>query len=635
MRASADHLLAKVLERKELRGSGVEVYGRGDAELIRRRRWVDLLDRHNPALLDAHRGAWLEEDRKVNSMLERSDDPQVGISDDAFHEMRAAAASSLTGQVAAIGKSDQKSAAAIRTAITELERPKIDYGALAKSLNQGLDVVPPKHAQAREDMYGVFSAFLCREMADWIRKAKEFNQSSAQDAAELIQTGRKRFVEADPQALSTSVVRHLPDADQRARALTDLMLQFRAPEDTTPEKVRRLFAGGEGVESVSELKQNALHVTGEFGDPVAEREYGLTRAVTLANPRLSSNSVLEARHIVSKIRRLNSQLVFGPTSIPEGQTIGPYSAIHHNFSANTPAVIESFVRNSLFSGGSPEDFCTFVDAMNKARGKGASPQGILDSLASRPEYKAFQDFRARAELAQRPLGDQLEAFLASRSKVPLDADAKALDDPRLSEKDRENLKGGAVENVQGQYGAKLTLCAELYRVLCKSLPSAETLKENLFDAGKAQGQVAEVIRDLSDPRTSTTSLIGSLVEARRAIREEFDRAPEGNRRVALWRIDGQLDQVLSSTLGKVVDGAGNDADHHRLELTAMRAALVSARLSGLDQMRDLHDSMGGQRAEMTAAIDRLTQALQRAPVPDDVYRDAMGFAQEAVDQTVE
>ncbi len=632
--AVAQSLLQKVAERANLEGSGVEVYGRGDAELIRRRKWVGLLDQQKYVSLDEtfKDAAWLKEDRRVNAMLEQRDTPQVGLGDAEWEALKVETTRAL--EATRLPATE----APIRAAVEQLKASNASAADVLKALTAAQEHVAqtPKASAAAKTLQTVVDAFLWREVNDAIVKARDANTEAATAAAQQLGDGSKRFVEADPQALSTMVLSVMNEDAKlrptRPQAMVDLLLQFRAPEDTTGAK-RRLFAGGEGIQAVSELRNNARSVTARLGDPVAEREYALMRAVTLANPRLSTNAVLEARHVVSKLRRLSWELVYGPKSAPKGHDTAPYAAIHHNFSANTPAVIDAFIRHSVFDG-EPEHFMAFVDAMNRAGGQGASDSAkVVAPLVDLPEYEAFNAFRRAPAMQKQSLRAQLEGFLASRVKGALDS--KSADDASLSAVERENLQNGGVESVKGEYAEKLNLCAQLYRAVCKSMPDAGSLSDALFDVRDARPQVAAVISALSQGQ-SGVGLLEKLVDARAALRTEFDTHPEGFRRLAIWKLDGQLEQLISGQLGKQVDAASTTATERRRDAQAMRAALESLKLSSFQHLN------AAPSAEATAAVDHAIAQLKgianddwNQAWSDQQYRQAMGSAQTVVRDAVD
>lgn len=636
--AIAESLLTKVVARAELRGSGVEVYGRGDAELIRRRKWVDQLDKQKVVSLDeaAPGAAWLAEDRRVNAMLERAEQPNVGMPDAQWSALRTETAQMLQAQ---LGKTSgallHPFGPAVKTAVEALKTTSTPAGDLLKALTTAQEQVAahPAGSAMVEPLAKATDAFLWRELGDAVAKSKLANDKAAVEAATALKTGAKKFVEADPQALSTAVLKELTDPEQRARSLADLLLQFRAPEDISGPK-KRLFAGGEGIQAVAELRQNTKSVTSAFGDPKTEREYALMRAVTLANPRLSSNAVLEARHVVSKLRRMSWELVYGPNSAPKGHETAPYAAIHHNFSANTPAVIDSYVRNTLFAGGDPEHFVSFVDAMNRAKDMKtpAEMAAVLSPLKNLPEFEAFSAHRA-----QNPslgLAAQLEGFLASKVKGVLDS--KSADDPNLSPAERENLRGGGVESVKGEYAEKLSLSAQLFRAVCKSMPNAESLAESLFDAGGARPEVAKAIAALSEPDAGV-GLLDTLVSARGALRTEFDKTTDGSARLGLWKLDGQLERLIGGELGKRVSAPEgvSSVEQNRADAMAMRAAVESSRLSGLDQMRVIGGSNAQAGTSFAAASAALSQVIDSPTMRSDAFRQAMGVAQASVVDSVD
>jgi hypothetical protein len=129
----------------------------------------------------------------------------------------------------------------------------------------------------------------------------------------------------------------------------------------------------------------------------------------------------------------------------------------------------------------------------------------------------------------------------------------------------------------------------------------------------------------------------SLTDARAAVRSELAAQPGGHRRIELMRVDKQLESLTSTHLGALVDKIGDiktDADKVDA-LAGMKLALESARLSGLDAIKDLNDPKalkGPQLAAVAAEIDALFAA---GSVDLGTYQATMARAYEAIVRTTE
>ncbi|MDP7038032.1 MAG: PEP/pyruvate-binding domain-containing protein [Myxococcota bacterium] len=508
--------------------------------------------------------------------------------------------------------------------------------AWAKGDKEALEAIERTDTLNIPSGYNAMGDSLWKVLKDGVEEIAQRNEKEAIKAAGDLTKGDADFFEANPQTFSTAIINHLDDPKLKAQTLVDLLLQFRNPIDTH-EKKEKMFAGGAGVQAVLELRQATADLKMDGQDDASLRNYALQRAVTQANPRSSSNEVLQARHLISNIRRMSWQLVYGPGAQQADTGITPYSAIHHNFSTATPRVIGSFVSDSLFSGGDPETFCLLTDAMNEAKsGSEAAAQKMLSEIAKKdPDaHKDFEKFIKSRSQNDKPLHKQIEGYLVSKCNGKLDS--ASIDDPNLSDDEKRHLRNGHVDSVTGQYDEKLTLCARLYRVVCNAMPNANILKRNLFSAHGAWPKVADVITHL-ETGSNTTTTLQAIVEARKSLKAEFAKHPEGHKRMDIWDIDRKLETLASSHLGEIVGQTGDlSTDAQMVQaLHGMKLSLESVAISGLDNIRDIDDPIANKGPTIQDALKEIDALYAQGQVNTDDYRNAMATAYEAIVKTTE
>ncbi len=565
----AKTMIDRILELKDLRGTGVEQWGSGDPGIAERQALDAQLMMQNEIPLPFLTEAWFQQDGEALKRIERTDVPTI-----------------------------------------------------------------PKDLDSTYDSWGSLRVRV--ELADTA------NAKAALEAVEALADGSKGFVEANPQMLSTQVIDRIADGELRARSMMDLLLQFRAPEDTQATR-EKMFAGAEGVQAAFELRDLARNANPVVGDPAVERDYAMRRAVALANPRGSSNAVLEARHVVSALRKLSWAMVYGQNAKPEGCAIPPYSAIHHNFSTESPKIIRAFIEKLVFAGGSGESFATLVEAMGEAAASekdgtiGRNVGRLMASLEkSDPAVlEAFSDFVSLKKLNDQPLSARLEAFLVSRCKAPLDSPTIE-GDATLTDADREHLTRGKIELTKGQYPAKLTLAAKLFRLICNSMPSAKTLATQAFSSFGARPLLADVDFALNTEAAPTVTL-KAITDARLALRSEFGKRSVGFERMAIWSLDRQLELLASTHLGSIVDGMTDLKDASALNeaLAGLKLALDGARISGLDQIRDFSDPLSNKAPTLKDGVAAIDALYTKGEVEISEYRDAIAIAYEAIVKTTE
>jgi hypothetical protein len=616
MKATAKSLTERAVALESRKGVGFEHFGTGDPDVVLRRSMVAQLD-DAPADLQPKvmlSKAFAARDLKMHKRFERRD-VQKPLTD---------AIKEAVGFLNHLGAKNAANAIQNKAKKGEIK----SFNDLANEVNKAV-----AHGK-RDQVDALYYALVLEDRM--AQNAKVNTERATKGLAQLL-SGEKAFFEVDAQRFSTAVLPMIEDPELRARTLVDVLLQFREPiaKNVTKEKDT---AGGAGVQSVHEMRAYAARIDPSFGDATAEREFGLARAVVNANPVSSSNAVLEARHLVGKLRRMSWELVYGEQATPPGMSNTPYKAIHHNFSIETPRIIEAFTRDVVFGGGDPQTFCRLSDALGFLTSGKQPAEGerlLKAALNADPQIRDAYAAYAASNPGNLTPAKHLEGFLVSRCKGKLDSGGVA--QGGLSADDKKHLLSGNISTTKGQYPEKLALVARLYRTLCESLPSAATLQESLFSSLGAAPKVAEAIAHLQTPDAPLVATLQSLTDARAAVRSELATQTGGHRRIELMRVDKQLEALTSTHLGALVDKIGDiktDADKVDA-LAGMKLALESARLSGLDAIKDLNDPKalkGPQLAAVAAEIDALFAA---GSVDLGTYQATMARAYEAIVRTTE
>lgn len=604
---------------RDLDGSGIENYGRGDPQLVERRRLVGQLAKQT--LVPTPTDAWFVSDHAYLQRLETTDSLDVGVDDEAWTERRAATASLLRAVSSRAGGID-----ALDEAVRLLETDGLPWGPLQKALMAAettLQEMPS--GDARDATLGSVRAriddYLWRMMDECFGKVRAMNEAEAEGGLAAIHSGATRFFQANPQTLSTEVLSRIQDPALRARTITDLLLQWRGAEDVGT-KPARMFGGAEGIVSVVELRARAKEVEPNTTRHEAQLDYALTRLLAVSSPRSSTNNVMAARHAVSAVRRLVWPLVYGDGARVEPFGINPYEAIHHNFSSRTPDVIRRWLEDVVFGGGPAEVFEALVEAMNAP-----------DESQARPALERLADHgtplgRDVARLVGSPAGtlaDHVERYLVERCRGPLDLDERVVG--ALSATEQENLAAGLAEGVEGHHREKLTACLALYRSVSDTTASTDGLRDELFDAHAAWPRVAEVVGllDAGAPKTATLSAIN---QARAELSEAFAASPDGWRRLEMWRVDRKLELRTSSLLADLVTETGDmtSDEAKRDAMLGVRDAVNAASLSGLDAIA------GKDLRTLARRLDRL---IAKGRCADADYRAAMCDAARAIAAVIE
>src|SRR5262249_55245805 len=135
------------------------------------------------------------------------------------------------------------------------------------------------------------------------------------------------------------------------------------------------------------------------------------------------------------------------------------------------------------------------------------------------------------------------------------------------------------------------LAARLYECVCENRPTANKLEQQLFRAGDAWEQSANVIQRMRSG--DHLGLLSDLGVARLAMRNACIESKQGFERQELLKFDGLLETLTLETLGATVERIGDlKTDAQKAEgLLAMQTALRGAVASGIHAIRDFSDPM--------------------------------------------
>ncbi|MCC7074313.1 MAG: LysM peptidoglycan-binding domain-containing protein [Deltaproteobacteria bacterium] len=434
----------------------------------------------------------------------------------------------------------------------------------------------------RAEGYGA-SSYIQTEFSTRVKRAET--------KASSFETGQSKIVDAGDNSVLAAV--NIKDPEKRAAALADILLQFRGRVDTAGTKIDYQNNRIDRVGTVLVAEQRMLAAAADLdaNDPSKMRELALVSSVIASHPTSSVNSIFDARNTVAEMARLY------PSFVKSGDE-SPYEAIHHNFSRDTPRHIGNFLATSMFPVGDEklraESFCALVGAMEAARnGDVATARAEVEKvLKKNPGIEGFGEL-ASVDNAQ--LADKLRDLIAGKCKEPLSKEVEQF----------------------------LSLSAHLYRVVVDSRPSMETLQRDLFRAGDAWGEVADVIAQMS--KGNTLGTLRDLGEARLAMRDAIIGAKTGYERIELIKLDAQLNRLTNEELGGAVDRIGNvKTDAQRAEcLLAVQTGLRSAIAMGLEHIVDPKDPAAGKGEPLGALLAEVDKAIGGGKIGEDQYRELM------------
>ncbi|MBI1949320.1 MAG: LysM peptidoglycan-binding domain-containing protein [Deltaproteobacteria bacterium] len=433
----------------------------------------------------------------------------------------------------------------------------------------------------RAEGYGA-SSYIQTEFSTRVKRAET--------KAASFETGQAKIVDAGDNSVLAAV--NIKDPEKRAAALADILLQFRGRVDTAGTKIDYQNNRIDRVGTVLVAEQRMLAAAADLdaNDPTKMRELALVSAVIASHPTSSVNSIFDARNTVAEMARLYS--------FTKSNDESPYEAIHHNFSRDTPKHIANFLGTTMLPAGDAklraESFVTLVEAMETARGGDvAKARADVDKLLKKnPGLEGFGEL-ATVDNAQ--FADKLRDVIASKCTQKIEHDTEKF----------------------------LSLTAHLYRVVVDSRPSAETLQRDLFRAGDAWGEVADVIVQMGKGNTAGT--LRDLGEARVALRDAIIGAKTGYERIELIKLDAQLNRLTNEELGGTVDRIGNvKTDAERAEcLLAVQTGLRSAVAMGLEHIVDPKDPAAGKGEGLGVLLAEVDKALAGGKIGEDQYRELM------------
>lgn len=273
------------------------------------------------------------------------------------------------------------------------------------------------------------------------------------------------------------------DRTLRTQAMIDLWLQFRAarsqsgtPDDQRNDKVGPVLV----AEQIMLLRELGLDVDTTEG----RKHAAMLRNIVASHPQNDINSIFIARNAVADLLRDGDEtLSYGEIQkddhamawvfheVPPGANASVYKSIHHNFSRNTPANIESAISEWVFPVGPKAmrvpTFASLVEALELLR-SGRQPEAelILSELQQ-----------------QNP--EALNGF-ALPGSVDAGADAAATALARfLADKSTRHLGEHPEQNLRYLY--------RIYEAVCLNQPSTERLSRLMFESVEALPNVADVL----------------------------------------------------------------------------------------------------------------------------------------------
>ncbi|MFZ9886618.1 MAG: PEP/pyruvate-binding domain-containing protein, partial [Myxococcota bacterium] len=422
---------------------------------------------------------------------------------------------------------------------------------------------------------------------------------------------------------------YLTQPARRADALADALLQLRARTDLEqqvnpdvyPSKVRIDKVGPAIVaEQRVVLKEAKLSID----NPDQLREFALLKQVIASHPLSTANGIFEARNAVGGIFHTENSDNYSArdhatawvmTETPPGASAPPYRAIHHNYSKDTPRNIRATIDEWIFPVGPKElrgeTFGLLTDALQTAR------QG---DVAAARELLA-----AAAEKNPGGVGD-LKAQLA------------ATPDSELA----DGLRNALVATLQKSVGTEpanqeknLLLFARLFRSVCETRPTARSLQNELFHAGDAWPEVADVITQLG--RDNGPGTLKELGEARVAMRDAILAAPTGYERNDLILFDAKLERLTTEELGAAVERVGDlSTDAQKSEaLLAVQTALRAGVASGLHAIKDPADPAAKKGESLDVVLADIDAAMAKGSIGEDAYRTLMSRVYVSVARSVQ
>ena len=379
---------------------------------------------------------------------------------------------------------------------------------------------------------------------------------------------------------------------------------------------------------------------------------------------------------------------------PPGASSSAYKAIHHNFSRDTPNNIAIMIGTWVFAPGATDGedvskvkdraqiFAALTGAMIRAsKGDIESAKETIENLSTNDDYKSIvEPLENEIKRAHdNDVADIIETFLSSHAKKPLiggkledrltklaevssgtsfwqfrslrDALSK-LGGPQgealkplfeqLKDKEQQECKpiiqaflDSQDKPLPSNLRVNLDYFARLYRSVCETQPSASSLEKDLFRAGNAWPEIADVIAQLR--QNNNLAALQELGEARLAMQKSIITAQSGYERHERIKFDSELARLTCTELGAAVDRVGQlKTDGQKVEaLVAVQTALRSAIASGLHEIRDTEDPASKKGKSLPEALEIVESAINEGRVGEKEYRGMMSEVYVSVARTVQ
>ncbi len=470
--------------------------------------------------------------------------------------------------------------------------------------------------------------------ADILQREYEGRVTKQKKRAEDLVAGTSHFF--DVSDMSVVGLGLIPNGALRDDAMMDALLQFRARTDVANQRedgwTTRIDRFGLAILAEQHVLLSGVDLT--KGDAQSGRDYALLRELISSHPISSTNGIFEARNAISSIltdqgRTAERETSYGsPTKWvwkekPPGATASPYSSIHHNFSRDTPRNIQLFIEEWMFPVGPRDKRCTIFTALTSAMGAARKGDGEQAGKALAFATAALKT----GDASGKKLAEGLEALSAGSNKP------EQL--PALADGLRDLLKGTCTKDLGHNVEANIEMAARTYVAVCAGQPTAATLEHDLFRAGPAYTEVADVIAALDAKNDKGT--LRELGEARLALKDAIYQAKSGFERHEMIKLDAQLLRLTNEHLGAAVDRVGTlKTDGDKAEcLLALQTALRSAVASGLGDIRSDADAAAAPAGGLQKALAGVDALLAKGKCSEDDYRKAMSTAYVAVREVVQ
>jgi len=544
---------------------------------------------------------------------------------------------------------------------------------------------------AKSDMTG--SATIDKEFKRRVNKGKERSNAIAAGTAKFLDVSDASVIGlsmiSDPKKRADSLM----DALLQFRGRVD---QAKQAEVTYGDGVTRADQIAPAL--IAEQRIVLATASFDPTDPAKTRDYALLREVIASHPTSSVNGIFDARNAVGKIF-MDANDNYSSTThatawikeeVPPGATASAYKSIHHNFSRDTPGNVAATIKEWVFPQGPAERreslFLSLTDAIQLARGGDksgalavlkalpapdkATLQPLLDPLAADANLDValaitqFIEGGAKKPLASdtrkqigdlakkatdclswsyskdstcKTVRDTLAAFgepLATQLKPLLDS-IKDISNDQLGATIKKWLDDNPNLKLANNAETNLGYFARMYRAVCQDQPSLKTLEQNLFKAGDAWAEIADVVARMS--ANDDLGTLKELGEARLAMRDAIVNAKTGFERQELIRFDAQLGRLTCTELGTAVDGVGDckTPEQRALALLGVQTALRSAVASGLHAIRDLDDPASSKGAPLDKVLVDVDTAIASGKVTEDQYRELMCAVYQSSARTIQ